>query len=152
MFFSLKKTCHRENISMKNHSLIVLSITLVFIFSVPLLYVKDLNTTATTEYDAYLGLHHAGLTVSNIDRSVEFYRDVVGLKLLVPPTPVLSGPKVDEMTGIPGVAMKLAMFEVNKNHRLALKKPLIILKGGLTPSGSRVAASHTGSLAGSEMG
>jgi acyl-CoA synthetase (NDP forming) len=33
---------------------------------------------------------------------------------------------------------------------LALKKPLIIWKGGLTPSGSRVAASHTGSLAGSE--
>jgi acyl-CoA synthetase (NDP forming) len=34
---------------------------------------------------------------------------------------------------------------------LALKKPLIIWKGGLTPSGSRVAASHTGSLAGNEM-
>jgi acyl-CoA synthetase (NDP forming) len=33
---------------------------------------------------------------------------------------------------------------------LALKKPLIIWKGGLTPSGSLVAASHTGSLAGSE--
>jgi len=33
---------------------------------------------------------------------------------------------------------------------LAVKKPLIIWKGGLTPSGSRVAASHTGSLAGSE--
>ena len=33
---------------------------------------------------------------------------------------------------------------------LALKKPLILWKGGLTPSGSRVAASHTGSLAGNE--
>lgn len=33
---------------------------------------------------------------------------------------------------------------------LSNKKPLIIWKGGLTPSGSRVAASHTGSLAGSE--
>jgi acyl-CoA synthetase (NDP forming) len=33
---------------------------------------------------------------------------------------------------------------------LSMKKPLIIWKGGLTPSGSRVAASHTGSLAGSE--
>lgn len=35
-------------------------------------------------------------------------------------------------------------------RNLALKKPLIIWKGGLTPTGSRVAASHTGSLAGSE--
>jgi acyl-CoA synthetase (NDP forming) len=33
---------------------------------------------------------------------------------------------------------------------LAKKKPIIIWKSGLTPSGSRVAASHTGSLAGSE--
>jgi catechol 2,3-dioxygenase-like lactoylglutathione lyase family enzyme len=120
MFFGLMKTCHRENNTMKNHFIIVLSITLIFIFSAPLLYAKDLDVTAMTEYDAYLGLHHAGLTVSNLDQSVEFYRDVVGLKLLVPQTPVLSGPKVDEMTGIPGVAMKLAMFEISKNNRLAL--------------------------------
>jgi catechol 2,3-dioxygenase-like lactoylglutathione lyase family enzyme len=120
MFFTSKKTYHGENIPMKNYFLSILCITLIFIFSVPLLYAKDLNETATTEYDGYLGLHHAGITVSNLDRSVEFYRDVVGLKLIVPQTPVLSGPKVDEMTGIPGVAMKLAMFEVSKNHRLAL--------------------------------
>jgi catechol 2,3-dioxygenase-like lactoylglutathione lyase family enzyme len=105
---------------MKNYFLTILSFALIFIFSIPPLYAKDLNVTATTEYDGYLGLHHAGLTVSNLDRSVEFYRDVVGLKLIVPQTQVLSGPKVDEMTGIPGVAMKLAMFEVSKNHRLAL--------------------------------
>jgi acyl-CoA synthetase (NDP forming) len=35
-------------------------------------------------------------------------------------------------------------------RRLALKKPLIILKGGNTPSGAKVVASHTGALAGSE--
>lgn len=76
--------------------------------------------TSVKEFNDYLGIHHAGLTVSNIDRSVAFYHDVVGLKLLVEPSPVLSGPDVDQRTGIPGVAMKLAMFEVNKCHRLAL--------------------------------
>jgi len=76
--------------------------------------------TSANNYNEYLGFHHAGLTVSKLDRSVAFYRDVVGLKLLVEPSPVLSGPDVDQRTGIPGVAMKLAMFEVNKNHRLAL--------------------------------
>ncbi len=105
---------------MKNHLIIALSTTLVCIFSVSILFAENLDMTATTGYNDYLGLHHAGLTVSNLDRSVEFYRDVVGLKLLVPQSPVLSGPEVDEKTGIPGVAMKLAMFEVNKNHRLAL--------------------------------
>jgi acyl-CoA synthetase (NDP forming) len=35
-------------------------------------------------------------------------------------------------------------------RRLVLKKPLVIWKGGLSPSGARAAASHTGSLAGSD--
>jgi acyl-CoA synthetase (NDP forming) len=35
-------------------------------------------------------------------------------------------------------------------RRLALKKPLIIWKGGNTPAGAQAAASHTASLAGSE--
>lgn len=35
-------------------------------------------------------------------------------------------------------------------RRLALKKPTIIWKGGLTPSGARTAASHTGAMAGNE--
>lgn len=35
-------------------------------------------------------------------------------------------------------------------QRLTRKKPFIIFKGGLSPHGSRVAASHTGSLSGSD--
>jgi len=38
----------------------------------------------------------------------------------------------------------------NTARRLALKKPLIIWKGGSTPRGAQAAASHTASLAGSE--
>ena len=47
-----------------------------------------------------------------------------------------------------GVRKGSAFFDVLR--RLAVVKPTIILKGGLTPSGARAAASHTGSLAGSE--
>jgi acyl-CoA synthetase (NDP forming) len=41
-----------------------------------------------------------------------------------------------------------AFFDVVR--RLAAAKPTMILKGGLTPSGAKAAASHTGSLAGSD--
>jgi acyl-CoA synthetase (NDP forming) len=47
-----------------------------------------------------------------------------------------------------GVKSGRAFFDVI--GRLAAHKPTIILKGGLTPSGARAAASHTGSLAGSD--
>jgi len=45
-----------------------------------------------------------------------------------------------------GLRKGRAFFDVVR--RLAASKPTIILKGGLTPSGARAAASHTGSLAG----
>ncbi len=38
----------------------------------------------------------------------------------------------------------------NVVRRLAASKPTIILKGGLTPTGAKAAASHTGSLAGND--
>ncbi len=47
-----------------------------------------------------------------------------------------------------GVHSGKAFFQIIK--KLAKIKPTIILKGGLTPSGSRAAKSHTGSLAGND--
>jgi acyl-CoA synthetase (NDP forming) len=59
----------------------------------------------------------------------------------------------DERTAIvaaymEGVTSGRAFFDVTQ--RLATAKPTILLKGGLTPGGARAAASHTGSLAGSD--
>lgn len=47
---------------------------------------------------------------------------------------------------IEGVARGRALFDALK--RCAAVKPVIVLKGGMTASGARAAASHTGSLAG----
>lgn len=49
---------------------------------------------------------------------------------------------------IEGVRAGRSFFEAVKN--LAAAKPTIIWKGGLTPGGAKAAASHTGSLAGSD--
>ncbi len=59
--------------------------------------------------------------------------------------------EADPNTGIIGAyleGVKSGIEFLGVVRRLALKKPLVIWKGGLTPSGARVAASHTGSLAG----
>jgi catechol 2,3-dioxygenase-like lactoylglutathione lyase family enzyme len=82
----------------------------------------------------YRGIHHIGVTVSNLERSVAFYRDVMGFKLLVPPTGVFSGPDLERGIGVPGAKLRLAVFEVDRNHRMevleylspasALQRPL----------------------------
>lgn len=56
-------------------------------------------------------IFHVGITVSNLDHAVEFYKDVLGLKLVTGPTGVFEGEDTKGI-GLPGAALKLAIFEV----------------------------------------
>jgi acyl-CoA synthetase (NDP forming) len=61
--------------------------------------------------------------------------------------------EADSNTHIVGAyleGVKNGMDFLGAARRLAQQKPLVIWKGGLTPSGAKVAATHTGSLAGEE--
>ena len=65
---------------------------------------------STTNW-TFSGIHHVGLTVSDIDRSIEFYRDVLGLTL------IRQRPKVDadyvvKQTGYKGVELSVASFSL----------------------------------------
>lgn len=51
-------------------------------------------------------IYHVGLTVSNIDRSIEFYRDVLGLAYQS--QIVMSGPETDVLFGREGSTAKVA--------------------------------------------
>lgn len=56
-------------------------------------------------------LNHVSFTVSNIEKSIIFYRDILGLKLLDIST---RGVEFSEqVTGIKGADLKIAYFEVN---------------------------------------
>ena len=57
-------------------------------------------------------IFHTGITVSDIERSVVFYRDVLGLKMTSGPDEVFEGEELSEAVGLPGTRMKLALFEV----------------------------------------
>jgi catechol 2,3-dioxygenase-like lactoylglutathione lyase family enzyme len=57
-------------------------------------------------------IFHTGITVSDIEKTVVFYRDVLGLKMISGPDEVFEGEELSEAVGVPGTRMKLALFEV----------------------------------------
>jgi len=65
-------------------------------------------------------LHHLGLTVADIDRSIRFYRDVLGMTL------VRRRPRVDDeyvalQTGYPGVVLNVASFKATPESTQSLE-------------------------------
>jgi catechol 2,3-dioxygenase-like lactoylglutathione lyase family enzyme len=49
-----------------------------------------------------MNFHHVGISVSDIERSINFYRDMLGMKLEHPPFP-LGGPEVEQVMGLRNV-------------------------------------------------
>jgi len=71
---------------------------------------EEIMTTASNTWQ--LGrLHHLGVTVADIDRSIEFYRDILGMEL-VGRRPCVDADYVAKQTGYPGVQLSVASFRV----------------------------------------
>jgi catechol 2,3-dioxygenase-like lactoylglutathione lyase family enzyme len=64
-----------------------------------------------------LNMNHASFTVSDLDKSIVFYRDVLGLKHL--DTSARDTEFSQDVTGIKGANLKIAYFEAN-NCRVEL--------------------------------
>jgi catechol 2,3-dioxygenase-like lactoylglutathione lyase family enzyme len=65
-----------------------------------------------------LNTNHTSFTVSDVERSVAFYRDLLGFKLL---SLAERSPEFAELaTGIPGAHLKTAYLEAPGGHRLEL--------------------------------
>ncbi len=65
-------------------------------------------------------MHHVGLTVSDIERSIVFYRDVLGMTL-VRRRPRVDADYVGRQTGYAGVALSVASFQVSPECRQTLE-------------------------------
>jgi len=65
-------------------------------------------------------MHHIGLTVSDIERSIAFYRDTLGLEL-VGRRPSVTAGYVSQQTGYDGVELNVASFRVNADSRQSIE-------------------------------
>jgi catechol 2,3-dioxygenase-like lactoylglutathione lyase family enzyme len=52
------------------------------------------------------GLHHVGITVKDLDASIRFYHDVLGLGFSNEPSPWFDGPGLGPAVGVPGAALR----------------------------------------------
>jgi catechol 2,3-dioxygenase-like lactoylglutathione lyase family enzyme len=64
------------------------------------------------------GTLHTGLTVSDLERSLAFWRDLLELEVVM--ERVMDAPYVGEMVGYPGVEMRAAILRVPGGHQVEL--------------------------------
>ena len=54
---------------------------------------------------------HTGITVRDIEKAVPFYRDVIGLELVVPPTDPAEGEELSKGVGVRNACLRQAVLE-----------------------------------------
>ena len=70
-------------------------------------------------HSALLDIHHLGLTVSDIETSVNFYRDALGLTLIR--RRETDADYIGEQTGYPGVRLSVASFRAGSDSHQSLE-------------------------------
>ena len=51
-------------------------------------------------------MHHVGITVSDLERGIDFYHGVLGLGFVNEPSPVFDNPELGPAVGVPGAALR----------------------------------------------
>ena len=85
-------------------------------------------------------LHHVGITVKDLDASIRFYHDVLGLQFSNEPTPWFEGPELGPAVGVPGAALRQVSLLVAGRRYWTADGPL---------AATRESQSHLNTLAGS---
>ena len=65
-------------------------------------------------------VHHVGLVVTNLDRSIYFYHDLLGLRFANEPTGWISGPELEKGVGVPGASLRQVSMWVGPASQMEL--------------------------------
>jgi catechol 2,3-dioxygenase-like lactoylglutathione lyase family enzyme len=69
---------------------------------------------------AFSGLHHTGIIVKNLDRSIYFYHDVLGLQFSNEPSPWFEGDDLATAVGVPNARLRQVCLMAGENSILEL--------------------------------
>ncbi len=86
--------------------------------------------------------HHVGLTVSDLERSITFYRDLIGLT--VRERDVMTGVQLETMTGVVGSRVLLADLDFGNGLTLELMQYLVPAGGAVHPRPADAGHTHVG--------
>ena len=91
-------------------------------------------------------LHHVGITVKDLDASIRFYHDVLGLQFSNEPSPWFEGEALGEAVGVPGGALRQVSLLLGDTtlELLEYKSPPSDTTGPLTSNS--LGASHVAFL------
>src|SRR3954468_268482 len=92
------------------------------------------------------GMHHVGITVKDLDASIRFYHDVLGLPIVTEPSPWFDSAGLGPAVGVPGAALRQVCLQLGETifELLEYRSPPAELTAPL-PS-NEIGASHAAFL------
>jgi len=94
----------------------------------------------------YKGMHHTGITVSDLERSIAFYHGVLGLEFANEPTAVFSGPALEKGVGVPGGSLRQVSFWVGDSQMELLEYRTPPSPNKAVPPNNALGAAHAAFL------
>jgi len=96
--------------------------------------ITSMSTGMSKRSQSCISADHTGITVSNLERSLAFWRDVLGFELSH--TAHQKGELAKEITGVEGAEIKLAVLKTAGGHKIELLEylaPADRKRGNLRP-------------------